>query len=192
MPKKCLSPNIYRIFLKFKLFYCKICDFIPFNTPWQQIITLIFFKSNLFYCKIHDFIAYNLPPPTNNYIKFFNLNLFFCKLNNFIPSPTYSHATTGNPIGISLTIIKRRPCHFLTQTPLKLSLFLHFYYIFPIFYIYCIYTTFPHFFPILHLHYFSTHLPYTISLTLLFPISSLYYFSSIFLITSLYPLQSVM
>lgn len=147
-----------------------------------------FFKSNLFYCKIHDFIAYNLPPPTNNYIKFFNLNLFYCKLNNFIPSPTYSHATTGNPIGISLTIIKRRPCHFLTQTPLKLSLFLHF----PNFYIYCIYTTFPHFFPILHLHYFSTHLPYTISLTLLFPISSLYYFSSIFLITSLYPLQSVM
>ena len=163
-----------------------------------------FFKSNLFYCKIHDLISFNLPPPTNNYIKFFNLNLFFCKLNNFIPSPTYSHATTGNPTGISLTIIKRRPCHFLTQTPLKLSLFLHFYYIFPffsytaftlhfpIFSIYCIYTTFPHFFPILHLHYFSTHLPYTISLTLHFPISSLYYFSSIFLITSLYPLQSVM
>ena len=143
----------------------------------------------MFYCKIHDFIAYNLPPPTNNYIKFFNLNLFYCKLNNFIPSPTCSHATTGNPTGISLTIIKRRPCHFLTQTPLKLSLFLHFYYIFSI---YFIYTTFPHFFPILHLHYFSTHLPYTISLTLLFPISSLYYFSSIFLITSLYPLQSVM
>lgn len=127
-----------------------------------------FFKSNLFYCKIHDFIAYNLPPPTNNYIKFFNLNLFYCKLNNFIPSPTCSHATTGNPTGISLTIIKRRPCHFLTQTPLKLSLFLHFYYIFPIFtytaftlffhassLYYFPYSTFPHIFPILPFFYLS-------------------------------------
>ena len=133
-----------------------------------------FFKSNLFYYKIHDLISFNLPPPTNNYIKFFNLNLFYCKLNNFIPSPTYSHATTGNPTGISLTIIKRRPCHFLTQTPLKLSLFLHFYYIFPfftytaftlhfpIFSLYCIYTTFPRIFPILFpLLYFSPYLPYT-------------------------------
>lgn len=121
----------------------------------------------MFYCKIHDLISFNLPPPTNNYIKFFNLNLFYCKLSNLIPSPTCSHATTGNPIGISLTIIKRRPCHFLTQTPLKLSLFLHFYYIFPIFTytaftlhfpifsLYCIYTTFPRIFPILLFFYLS-------------------------------------
>ena len=58
---------------------------------------------------------------------------------------------------------------------------------FPIFSLYCIYTTFPHFFPILHLHYISPffpilHLhyispffPYT-AFTLLFHASSLYYF----------------
>ena len=191
MPKKCLFLDMYRIFFKFKFFYCKICDFIPFNTPSQQIITLFFSNQICFIVK--STISSHITFPTYQQLHyFFNLNLFYCKLNNFIPSPTCSHATTGNPTGISLTIIKRRPCHFLTQTPLKLSLILHFYYIFPIFSLYCIYTTFPHFFPILHLHYFSTHLPYTISLTLLFPISSLYYFSSIFLITSLYPLQSVM
>ena len=115
----------------------------------------------MFYCKIHDFIAYNLPPPTNNYIKFFNLNLFYCKLNNFIPSPTCSHATTGNPTGISIPIIKRRPCHFLTQTPLQLSLFLHFplYYIFTTSSPYLPYTAFslhlPHIFPILLFFYLS-------------------------------------
>ena len=113
--------------------------------------------------------------------------MFYCKLSNFIPSPTCSHAITGNSTGISLTIIKRRPCHSLTQTPLKLSLFLHFYYIFPIFFVYCIYTTFPHFslyciyttfshfFHILHLHYISPFFPYT-AFTLLFHASSLYYF----------------
>ena len=42
MPKKCLFLDMYRIFFKFKFFYCKICDFIPFNTPSQQIITLFF------------------------------------------------------------------------------------------------------------------------------------------------------
>lgn len=151
------------------------------SPPFATNNYIIFFKSNLFYCKIHDFIAYNLPPPTNNYIKFFNLNLFYCKLNNFIPSPTCSHATTGNPTGISLTIIKRRPCHFLTQTPLKLSLFLHFYYIFPIFFIYCIYTTFSPFFPYtaftLHFPIFFLYCIYT-TFPRIFPILfTLLYFS---------------
>lgn len=148
-----------------------------FPTYSQQTITLNSSILIFFYCNFYDFIPFPTCSPADSTLNI-SISPYFVVIPTVIPtifSTTLPHRYrhSGLPsqqfpsqqfsTQASPPPPKKRLCHFLTQTPLLFSHISHF--------------------PISRILLFLVYYYF---------LFCLHYFSSIFLITSLYPLQSVM